>query len=102
MQESYSHMNYYVYILASKKDGVLYIWVTNNLIRRTLEHKNSINHGFTDKYFVKKLVWYEAFSNIEEAIAQEKRMKKWKREYKVNTIEERNPEWKDLFEEIIT
>jgi putative endonuclease len=93
-------MYYYVYILASKKLGVLYIGVTNNLIRRTFEHKENYNQGFTQKYFVKKLVWYEAFSYIEEAIVQEKRMKKWKREYKINIIEEKNPEWKDLFDEI--
>jgi putative endonuclease len=93
-------MYYYVYILASKKQGVLYIGVTNNLIRRTFEHKENYNQGFTQKYFVKKLVWYEAFSYIEEAIVQEKRMKKWKREYKINIIEEKNPEWKDLFDEI--
>ena len=92
--------NYYVYILASKKYGVLYIWVTNNLIRRTIEHWETKNSGFTQRYFVKKLVWYEIFSDINEAIAQEKRMKKWKREYKVNIIEERNPDWKDLFDEI--
>jgi putative endonuclease len=94
--------NYYVYILASKKDGVLYIGVTNDLIRRVFEHKESKNLGFTLKYFVKKLVWYEVFSDIEDAIAQEKRMKKWKREYKINIIQERNPEWKDLFDEIIS
>jgi putative endonuclease len=65
--------NYYVYILASKKDGVLYIGVTNNLIRRTFEHKENKNFGFTQKYFVKRLVWYEVFFNIEEAITQEKK-----------------------------
>ncbi len=92
--------NYYAYILASKKDWVLYVWVTNNLIRRTIEHWETKNSGFTQRYFVKKLVWYEIFSDIHEAIAQEKRMKKWKREYKVNIIEERNPDWKDLFDEI--
>ncbi len=95
-------MNYYVYILASKKDGVLYVWVTNNLIRRTFEHKNNQYLWFTQKYFIKKLVWYEIFSNIQDAIAQEKRMKKWKREYKINLIQEKNPDWKDLFDEIIS
>jgi putative endonuclease len=89
-------------MLASKKDGVLYTWVTNSLIRRTIEHKEGQHFGFTQKYFVKKLVWYEVFSHIEEAIAQEKRMKKWKREYKINLIKERNPLWKDLFEQIIS
>ncbi len=91
---------YYVYILASKKYWVLYIWVTNDLIRRTIEHWETKNRGFTQIYFVRKLVWYEIFSDIHEAIAQEKRMKKWKREYKVNVIERRNPDWKDLFDEI--
>lgn len=92
---------YYVYILTSQRNGTLYIGVTDNLIRRTIEHKEWINDGFTKKYDIKMLVWYESFKYINDAITTEKRMKKWKREYKLNTIEEQNPEWKDLFAEII-
>ncbi len=105
MQESscsYIFMKtYFVYILASHRNGTLYIGVTNNLIRRILEHKEKLNEWFTKKYNVSILVWYESFQNIYDAIATEKRMKKWKREYKLNVIEEKNPDWKDLFDEIL-
>lgn len=87
---------FYVYILASKKEGVLYVGVTNDLERRIFEHKAKINEGFTSKYNVGKLMYFEVFNSIEEAILIEKRMKKWKREWKVNLIIENNPEWKDL------
>jgi putative endonuclease len=89
---------YYVYILASKKDGVLYIGVTNDLIRRVSEHKEGLNEGFTKKYFVKKLVWYDSTDDISAAIEKEKQMKKWKRQWKINLIEEENPNWDDLYE----
>ena len=75
--------------------------MTDNLIRRIQEHKTDLNDGFTKKYKVHQLVWYETFENIYDAIATEKRIKKWKREYKTNTIEIDNPEWKDLYNEII-
>lgn len=91
---------FYVYILASKKEGVLYIGVTSNLPKRVWEHRESVVKGFTEKYFVKKLVYFEVFDDAENAIKREKAMKKWNREWKIKRIEEANPEWKDLFEEI--
>ena len=92
---------YYVYILASKKDGVLYIGVTNNLVRRIYEHKKGMTDGFTKKYNVKNLVYYETHSEINEAIKREKQMKKWYRKWKIELIEKSNPEWKDLYYELI-
>jgi len=83
---------YYVYILASKKNGTLYIGVTNNLLKRVYEHKNDLIGGFTRKYSVHNLVYYEAYSDIYDAIAREKRMKKWERRWKINLIEKSNPE----------
>jgi putative endonuclease len=94
-------MKYYVYILASKKNGTLYIGVTDNLIKRVYEHKNNLVKGFTQKYNVHNLVYYEEYENIYEAITREKRMKKWKREWKIDLIEKLNPEWKDLYDEIL-
>ena len=91
---------YYVYILASRKNGTLYIGVTNNLIRRVYEHKNELNEGFTKKYNVKLLVYYEIHSDIREAIKREKTMKKWYRKWKIELIEKMNPDWKDLFDEL--
>ncbi len=88
---------YYVYILASKKNGTLYIGVTNNLLKRVYEHKNNLIEGFTKKYSVHNLVYYEVYSNIYDAIAREKRMKKWKRKWKIELIEKSNPQWMDLF-----
>lgn len=87
---------YFIYILASKKHGILYIGVTNNLKRRIYEHKNGIIEGFTKRYFVKNLVWYDSTDSIESALTREKQMKLWKREWKINIIEKNNPEWKDL------
>ena len=94
-------MNYYVYILASKKDGVLYIGVTNNMIKRVWEHKKGLAEGFTKKYFVKKLVYYESTPDINSAICREKQLKKWKRDWKVELIEKMNPGWEDLYENIV-
>ena len=93
--------NYYVYILASKRNGTLYIGVTNDLIKRVYEHKNDIIGGFTKTYAVHDLVYYEQTSDVESAILQEKRMKKWKRKWKLRLIEEFNPEWRDLYEDIL-
>ena len=90
---------YFVYILASKKNGVLYIGVTNDLEKRVLEHKNKIAKGFTSRYNVDKLMYFEKFTSINEAIKREKRLKKWNRQWKVNLIEERNPDWVDLSRE---
>jgi putative endonuclease len=94
--------DYYVYILTQEKNGVFYVGVTNDLIRRVYEHKEKIISGFTTKYNVKKLVYYEHSESIESAIAREKVIKKWKRIYKVNAIRKMNPEWKDLYFELIT
>ncbi len=88
--------NYYVYILASQKRGTLYIGVTNNLERRIEEHKAKEVAGFTNKYNISKLVYFENTSNIEIAINREKVLKHWKREWKVDLIESVNPNWNDL------
>lgn len=92
---------YYVYILASKKDGVLYIGVTGDLVKRIWEHKNNFVEGFTKKYFVHKLVYFEAVNDIESAIIREKQIKRWKRDWKVELIKKANPDWEDLYEKII-
>lgn len=92
MQESF------VYIMASKRNGTLYIGVTSNLEKRVLEHKNKIITGFTEKYEVGILIYYETFSNIEMAILREKRLKEWERKWKIELIEKSNPKWIDLFE----
>ncbi len=92
---------YYVYILASKKNGTLYIGVTNNIIKRVFEHKNRLVDGFTKKYDVSKLVFFDEVSDVESAILKEKQMKKWKREWKIRLIEKDNPNWDDLYPELI-
>ncbi len=92
---------YYVYILASKKNGTLYIGVTNNLIKRVYEHKNNLINGFTKKYRISHLVYYEIFNDIYEAITREKRLKKWKRQWKIELISKFNPEWRDLYYELL-
>lgn len=89
--------NYYVYILANKPKGVLYIGRTESLAKRISDHKNSAVSGFTQKYNVKVLVHFETYNNAEDAAQREKRMKSWKRDWKINLIEENNPEWKDLY-----
>jgi len=90
---------YYVYILASKKNGTLYIGVTGNLLKRVSEHKNNLIQGFTQKYNIHVLVYYELYGDINSAIGREKQLKKWKRQWKINLIEKDNPDWSDLFEE---
>ncbi|MES2544578.1 MAG: GIY-YIG nuclease family protein [Bacteroidota bacterium] len=90
---------YYTYILASQKNGTLYVGVTNDLERRVLEHKQKINEGFTSKYEVNKLVYFESFQYINDAILREKRLKKWNRQWKINLIEEENKDWEDLSED---
>ena len=87
---------YYLYIITNKKNGVLYIGVTNNLERRMLEHKNKLIKGFSSRYNLDKLVYLEAYQYVEDAIKREKNMKKWKREWKINFIVEANPDWGDL------
>lgn len=93
--------SYYIYILASKKNGVLYIWVTNNLVRRIFEHKEWVVEWFTKRYYVKNLVYYEMISDINSAIKREKQLKKWNRQRKAELIEKTNPNWIDLYYNII-
>ncbi|MBQ8207809.1 MAG: GIY-YIG nuclease family protein [Clostridia bacterium] len=90
--------NYYVYILTNNSNRVMYIGVTNDLHRRIFEHKNGIHDGFTKKYNVNKLVYYEHYTNIWFAIRREKVLKGWKRERKNSLVESENPSWKDLSE----
>jgi putative endonuclease len=90
-------MPYYVYVLASGSRGTLYIGVTNDLIRRVYEHRNSLIAGFTAKYRVHNLVYFETFDDILEAIAREKRLKRWRRDWKVELIEKHNEDWHDLW-----
>lgn len=90
-------MSYYVYILASRIGGTLYIGVTSDLVRRVFEHKSKFVRGFTKKYDVDRLVYYEQYDDVESAILMEKRLKKWNRAWKVRLIEERNPNWDDLY-----
>ena len=91
---------YFVYILANKRNGTLYIGVTNDLIRRTLEHKKDLIPGFSRKYKTHRLVYFEIFNDPESAITREKRLKRWKRLWKLKLIEQINPDWNDLFDDI--
>ena len=91
---------YYVYILASKKDGVLYTGVTSNIIKRVYEHREELTDGFSKKYFVHKLVYYEIHDNPESAITREKQIKKWNRAWKIRLLSENNPDWVDLYDSI--
>jgi putative endonuclease len=91
---------FFVYILASKRDGTLYIGVTNNLARRVAEHKGKLVPGFTRKYGVDLLVYFEAFESIQEARAREHAMKRWRRAWKVELIEKLNPDWRDLADQL--
>jgi putative endonuclease len=91
---------YFCYILTSGKYGTLYTGVTNDLIRRVYEHREGLLSGFTLKYKVHQLVWFEVFENIESAIQREKQIKKWNRAWKIQLIEENNPAWNDLYPSI--
>ncbi len=93
--------HYFVYILASKRNGTLYIGVTNSLIRRVYEHKNDLVEGFTKKYKVHSLVYYEMTNDIKSAIEREKRLKKWNRKWKLELIEKMNPQWNDLYDGLV-
>jgi len=91
----------YVYIMTNKTNSVLYVGVSSDLVKRVWEHKNGVVDGFTKKYNCKKLVYYEVFDSITEAIRREKYIKGKKREFKINLIEGMNKEWRDLYEEIL-
>jgi putative endonuclease len=92
--------SFYVYILSSRIGGTLYIGVTNDLVRRVTEHRLKIVKGFTKKYDVARLVYFEQFDDVENAIRREKRLKKWIRAWKIRLIEELNPNWDDLYPSI--
>ncbi|HWD28820.1 MAG TPA: GIY-YIG nuclease family protein [Rhizomicrobium sp.] len=87
---------YFVYIMASARNGTLYVGVTNDMARRCYEHREGLVPGFTKKYGIKTLVWFEEHGDIREAILREKRIKKWERAWKLRLIESVNPEWNDL------
>jgi len=92
---------YYVYLLASGKRGTLYIGVTNDLLRRVYEHKTDAVEGFTKRHRVKRLVWYDTTADVEAAILQEKRMKRWRRQWKIELVEKANPDWRDLYDNLV-
>ena len=92
---------YCVYILASRKNGTLYVGITSDLIKRVWEHKEKVIKGFTSKYGVDRLVYYEVFHDPKNAIKREKRLKFYKRQWKIDLIEKENPEWEDLYREIV-
>jgi len=92
---------YYVYILSSKRNGTLYIGVTSHLVKRIWEHKNKVIEGFTSRYGVDKLVYFEEYQEIKLAIQREKRLKEWPRKWKLNLIEQSNPSWLDLYYGIV-
>ncbi len=89
-----------VYILASKRNGTLYIGTTSNLVQRVWQHKNDVAEGFTERYGVTTLVWYEAHETMLSAIEREKQLKEWRRVWKLQMIERSNPSWRDLFEDL--
>jgi putative endonuclease len=91
----------YVYIMASGKNGTIYIGVTSDLPQRIWQHRNGLVEGFTKRYGCRFLVWVEHFENIHDARQAEARMKKWNRAWKIRRIEERNPEWNDLFDTLM-
>jgi len=90
-------LTYWVYILASSKHGTLYVGVTNSLERRIAEHRDKVHPGFTAKYGVVRLVWFQGYGDVTQAIGFEKRLKRWRRDWKVVLIEEDNPHWDDLY-----
>ena len=93
--------HYYCYILASKAYGTLYVGMTSDLIRRVYEHKSGLYKGFTSKYGVDKLVWFETYQDVREAIVREKRLKLWKRDWKIRLVEDLNPDWQDLYPSLL-
>jgi putative endonuclease len=95
-------MNYFVYIIASRKDGAIYIGVSNDIVRRIFEHRNKLVPGFASKYNITRLVWFEMYDDPISAISREKELKKWKRSWKIQLIEAENPQWNDLYDSICT
>jgi len=91
--------SYFVYILTNQKNGTLYIGVTNNIKRRTIEHKQREIEGFTQKYKINKLVYFEEYNDIKDAIHREKCLKRWKRDWKIKLVIKTNPNWNDLSKE---
>ena len=100
MLQAFEAMSYYVYILASRKAGAIYIGVTNDIVRRVFEHRTTITRSFTSKYNITRLVWFEIYQDPTTAISREKELKKWKRTWKVELIEAGNPSWDDLYDSI--
>jgi len=90
----------YVYIMTNKTNGTLYIGITSNIKRRVYEHKKKLHESFTQKYELNKLVYYEIIDRVTDAIAREKQLKNWKRDWKISLIEENNPNWEDLYESL--
>ncbi|MCX6796809.1 MAG: GIY-YIG nuclease family protein [Candidatus Falkowbacteria bacterium] len=92
--------HYFVYILSSKRNGILYIGISNNVLNRNWQHKQKEDKkSFTARYDVNRLVYYETYSNVRAAIAREKQLKNWRREWKIKLIEKDNPTWRDLFDD---
>jgi putative endonuclease len=92
---------YCIYILASRRNGTLYVGVTNDLVRRVYEHKNNLTVGFTKKYNVHQLVYFETVAEIQSALKREKQLKKWKRQWKVDLIEKQNLDWVELYQGLL-
>ncbi|HBO16881.1 MAG TPA: endonuclease [Candidatus Moranbacteria bacterium] len=91
---------YCVYILTNQRNGTLYIGITSNLKNRIFQHKEKIVEGFTKKYNIDKLVYFEQTEDVQSALRREKQLKKWNRDWKLRLIEEKNPQWKDLYDEL--
>ena len=94
-------MAFFVYILANKRNGTLYIGMTDDLVKRVWQHRNEVVPGFSKRYGVKTLVWYETYESRESAFARERQLKKWNRKWKLELIEAANPSWRDLAEKLI-
>jgi len=94
--------NYYVYLLASSRYGTLYTSVTSDLIKRAWQHREALGEGFAKRYDVKQLVWYEVHGDVQAALTRKKQIKKWNRAWKIELIQEKNPQWRDLYEDIAT
>ena len=92
-----SERTYFVYLLASGRNGTLYVGVTNDLVRRITEHRDGLAEGFTKKYRIHQLIWFEAHEQIEQAILREKQIKRWKRAWKLALFRDTNPRWEDLY-----